>query len=260
MLGLLSSGWPQAALAVVGSVLAVHALLVFDGLSCFGGGFCVEHWGLWMSAPACFWSGFGAFCMRTRRKELQAVALELQCVVALSSLAAMLLLMWQTAAMGGFRHLALSLVLQAQVATSVWGACQARRTRDGSGFVGGAVDGTKRSGRRSKPAEPKASSLPRGWRFCEDLQGRPFFEHKQTGRIQWDLPGSEVCASAAPEEEQYHRPRTTTSSLDEPKSPRIPLHQQQESRARSKPHSRERPDLRALFEAEQQVAEPSKRL
>ena len=145
---------------------------------CFhGSSICLEHWGVWIALPASFWSGVAALSLTSRISSFQAVAFDLNCLVALASFFTSLLLAWRST-QGDMYHGVLAVCMQAQVAACVRGAHTARR-RCSNGLC------PPPNLRRQQ-----SRSLPRGWRCREDSSGRLYFEHKRSGLRQWDLPGS----------------------------------------------------------------------
>ena len=87
-----------------------------------------------------------------------------------------------------FTYATLSLVMQVQAAVCVCGAFMVRSATDGGG------SGVYRHGREVEQREVQVRSgrggdgAPRGWRRRHDSAGRPYYEHKRSGRTQWDMP------------------------------------------------------------------------
>ena len=208
----------QGTLTLVGIVLSLLPYLdetVARPPTCLvGTSLCTAHWGLWMSPPASFWAGVAAACMfqgvSRGDKRALATAFDLQLLVAPCCLVLFVLLGWKalTAATDGhadglhfgkdvtFKAVAtyagLSLVMQAQAITCTIGACLVRSARDAKESSSGGGSGGSRGGRRS--------GLPRGWRMLSTADGRAFYEHRRTGRVQWEAPTASMATSSEAEE------------------------------------------------------------
>lgn len=186
-----------------------------------GTSLCTAHWGLWMSPPASFWAGVAAACMlqgvSRGDKRALATAFDLQVLVAPCCALLFVLLAWKalTAAAGGqaegvevgpavtFKAVAtyagLSLVMQAQAITCTIGACLVRSAREES--------------RESSSGSKGGRKLPRGWRMLSTADGRAFYEHRRTGRVQWQAPSPSQATSSEAEEGLSSVPELSPSTF-----------------------------------------------
>lgn len=225
----------QGTLTLAGIVLSVWPYFQDHGVGrppeCLvGTSLCTAHWGLWMSPPASFWAGVAAACMfqgvSKGDKRALATAFDLQVLVAPCCALLFLLLGWKALstaagvpsdgegvtfkAVGAYAGL--SLVMQAQAISCTVGACLVRSLskekdeRGSSSGGGGSGSGCTRS--------PDGRRLPRGWRHLSTADGRSFYEHRRTGRVQWDVPGGSAATSSETEEGLSSVPEGTDERTD----------------------------------------------
>ena len=98
--------------------------------------------------------------------------------------------------LGEARHLALMLVMQASSMAGAWLACEMQRTDVRKQTASPTPCGDKGMQRsESAPAvsaHGRSLTLPRGWRYH---RSSGLFEHKRTGRVQYEPPGTTETGS-----------------------------------------------------------------
>mmetsp|Transcript_12874 Transcript_12874/g.32954 ORF Transcript_12874/g.32954 Transcript_12874/m.32954 type:complete len:291 (+) Transcript_12874:85-957(+) len=188
---------------LIGSLLAAHATACNWPAMCHGERICTERLSLLLSAALSCWCAVASYGWAQPPPQRRATLLRCpeRWVLLRSLLCGCCVALLGWVAMVGQRHLALMAVMQSNASIGAWLACEVHRGTDTRGCRSPSPVAEDRE--VSTPRRGSAT-LPRGWRYHRSTG---LFEHKRTGRMQYEPPGtaetgSPLCTNLPPCDEE----------------------------------------------------------
>jgi len=177
---------------LIGCLLASHSAACNNATMCAGECVCVERVALVVSAALSCWSTIAALAWARNRQSMvlpRTSGVTSRCperlflIRALLCGAAVALLGWS--ALLGQAHLLLMGAMQGNATLGAWLACEVHRAD--ARVVKPPSPTPDATEERTTTPRRGSATLPRGWRFHRSTG---LFEHKRTGRMQFEPPGT----------------------------------------------------------------------